>query len=349
MKILALVLAGGEGSRLYPLTARHAKPALPFVNGYRIIDFVLSNLVNSGVSSIYVLAQYKPHSLIEHLNTAWANRFDGNKSSFLSVVRPKTDGSEIPFRGTADAVYRSRQLIEQHRPDLVAVFAADHVYRMDVRQMADFHHERNADVTVAAVPVPIETASAFGVIVTGRDGEVREFQEKPARPAAIPGNPTRAYASMGNYLFDPKVLVHLLEDANRSGGSDFGRHILPRLPGRYRTFAYDFLSNVLPGVAADEEPGYWRDVGTPEALVAAQNDTLGARPRFALYNREWPIWGREQPLRSARNHGGSREAATENAGNRYAEPMFPVSARSGASGASVLSSSLAARPLGQDA
>jgi glucose-1-phosphate adenylyltransferase len=349
MKILALVLAGGKGSRLYPLTARDAKPALPFMNGYRIIDFVLSNLVNSGVSSIYVIVQYKPQSLIEHLNTAWADRFDGNADSFLSVVRPKTDGGEIPFQGTADAVYRCRHLIERHRPDLVAVFAADHVYRMDVRRMTDFHRRRNADVTVAAVAVPIETASAFGVIDAGRDGDIREFQEKPARPTATPADPTRAYASMGNYLFDPQVLVHLLEDANRSGGSDFGLHILPRLPGRYRTFAYDFLSNVLPGVAPHEEPGYWRDVGTPEALVAARNDTLGARPRFALYNREWPIWGRERALRSARNYGGSRETAAENAATRYTESMFPASIPSRASSTSMLTPSLAAPPVGRDA
>ena len=349
MKILAFVLAGGKGSRLYPLTVKHAKPALPFANGYRIIDFVLSNLVNSGVSSIYVLVQYKPQSLIEHLNTTWVDRFNGNENGFLNIVRPETDGSEMPFRGTADAVYRSLHLIERHKPDLVAVFAADHVYRMDVQRMAEFHHRRNADVTVAAVAVPVETASAFGVIVTGRDGDIREFQEKPAQPAAIPRDPTRAYASMGNYLFDPQVLAHLLEEANRSGGSDFGHHILPRLPGRCRTFAYDFLSNVLPGIAPHEEPGYWRDVGTLEALVAAQNDTLGARPRFALYNREWPIWGREHPLHSARNYGGSSETATENAASRYTTPIFPMSTPSAASRAAMPTPSFAARPLGQNA
>ncbi|MBX9811273.1 MAG: NTP transferase domain-containing protein [Burkholderiales bacterium] len=290
MKILALVLAGGEGTRLHPLTARHAKPALPFADGYRIIDFVLSNLVNSGIFSIYVLAQYKPHSLIEHLAAAWASYFDG-KDHFLTVILPGTENGAGPFRGTADAVHQNLHLIERHRPDVVGVFAADHVYRMDVRQMADFHSERNADVSVAAVPVPVEYASSFGVMVIGQDGEIHEFQEKPERPVTIPADPTRVYASMGNYLFNPRVLIDLIEEANRRGGSDFGLHIVPGLPGRYRAFAYDFSNNFVPGVTPYEERGYWRDVGTVEALVAVQKDILGPRPRFNLYNHKWPILG----------------------------------------------------------
>ncbi|MBI4293148.1 MAG: NTP transferase domain-containing protein [Betaproteobacteria bacterium] len=297
MKILALVLAGGEGTRLFPLTAMHAKPALPFVNGYRIIDFVLSNLTNSGVPSVYVLAQYKPQSLIDHLRAAWIPRFNG-KNRFLRVICPNIDSGEVPFKGTADAVYRNLHLIERHEPDLVAVFAADHVYRMDIGQMIDFHLACEAEVSVAAVPVPIETAAAFGILRTGIDGSVREFQEKPPRPAAMPADPGRAYASMGNYLFAPGVLAELLEEANRSGGSDFGYHIMPRLPGRYRSFAYDFSSNSLPGIAAHEDPGYWRDIGTLEALVAAQKDTEGTRPRFDLRNRAWPIFGGEHQERA---------------------------------------------------
>ena len=288
MKILALILAGGEGSRLFPLTAKHAKPALPFANGYRIIDFVLSNLVNSGVSSIYVLAQYKPQSLIDHLTATWASRFDG-KDRHLRVILPETDRGAGSFRGTADAVYQNLHLIDRHKPDLVAVFAADHVYRMDVRQMVGFHKGCNADISVAAVPVPIEKASAFGIMVTGRDGRICEFQEKPERPAPVATDPTCAFASMGNYLFEPDVLADLLEESNRNGSSDFGRDILPHVPERYRTFAYDFSSNLLPGIAPHEERGYWRDVGTVEAFAAAQKDILGSRPRFNLHNQEWPL------------------------------------------------------------
>jgi len=300
MKILALVLAGGEGTRLYPLTARHAKPALPFANGYRIIDFVLSNLVNSGVSSIYVLAQYKPHSLIEHLTAAWAPQFNA-KDCFLTVILPGRESGAGSFRGTADAVYQNLHLIERHRPDLVGVFAADHVYRMDVRQMAGFHTGRNADVSIAAVPVPIEYASSFGVMVTGRDGRIHEFQEKPAQPVPMPADPNRAYASMGNYLFSSSVLGDLLEEANGRGGCDFGQHIMPHLPGRYRTFAYDFMNNVVPGIAPHEERGYWRDVGTVEALVTAQRDILGPQPRFNLHNHKWPILGGGYQTRSLKD------------------------------------------------
>lgn len=300
MKILALVLAGGEGTRLYPLTAKHAKPALPFANGYRIIDFVLSNLVNSGLSSIYVLAQYKPHSLIEHLAAAWASRFNA-RDRFLKVILPGAEEGGGAFRGTADAVYQNLHLIERHRPDLVGIFAADHVYRMDVRQMVAFHGTRGADLSIAAVPVPLEKASSFGVIIAGSDGCVREFQEKPAQPVAIPTDPTRAYASMGNYLFNPATLTAMLEEANQDGGCDFGRHVLPRLPGRYRAFAYDFANNWVPGIANYEERGYWRDVGTVDALAAAQRDILGPRPRFNLHNHKWPILGGGYQTRTLRD------------------------------------------------
>ncbi|HSN42196.1 MAG TPA: sugar phosphate nucleotidyltransferase [Burkholderiales bacterium] len=296
MKILALVLAGGKGARLHPLTVKHAKPALPFVNGYRIIDFVLSNLVNSGISSIYVLAQYKPHSLIEHLTAAWAPHFIG-KDCFLRVILPGTTGGAGSFKGTADAVYQNLHLVERHQPDLVAVFAADHVYRMDVRQMADFHQKCDADASVAAVPVPIEKASSFGVMVTDHDGRVREFQEKPVKPAAIHADPDLAYVSMGNYLFSPGLLVELLEDACRRNGTDFGRHIMPQLAQDHRVMAYDFARNRIPGVQPYEERGYWRDIGTLDAYQAAQRDVMGPAPRFNLMNSAWPIRGGDIPRR----------------------------------------------------
>lgn len=287
-KILALVLAGGEGSRLYPLTAEHAKPALPFAGSYRIVDFVLSNLLNSGISSIYVLAQYKPQSLVQHIRAAWA--FSPEDSDrFVRVVLPKTGAEPASFEGTADAVYQNRHLVERHGPHLVAVFAADHVYRMDVRQMVRFHAERNADVSIAAIPVPVERASRFGIIGTDADGRVTDFQEKPERPTPIPADPGRAYASMGNYLFGPRVLAELLQQAHRHRETDFGRHVLPRVRCSHRVFAYDFASNHVPGVLPHEERGYWRDIGTIEAYTAARQDISGLKPRFSLANHEWPI------------------------------------------------------------
>lgn len=290
MKILAMVLAGGKGTRLRPLTAEHAKPALPFAQGYRIVDFVLSNLVNSKVKRIYVLAQYKPCSLITHIRSAWAPWSEGVRPAIEMVV-PEAGGADGPYDGTADAVYRNLHLIEREQPDLVGVFAADHVYRMDVRQMASFHRERAAEVSIAAVPVPLEKASAFGVMATGSRGELLEFQEKPKQPAPTATYPGHAYASMGNYLFNPRVLRTLLERARQRGHTDFGYHIMPRLPHRHRAFAYDFASNRIPGVRSYEEPAYWRDIGTVDAYLAAQRDVQGAFPRFNLINEDWPIRG----------------------------------------------------------
>jgi glucose-1-phosphate adenylyltransferase len=290
MKIVALVLAGGEGSRLYPLTAEHAKPALPFANGYRIIDFVLSSLVNSRINTIYVLAQYKPESLIAHIEAAWAPWFSGTQG-VIKVLLPRSNTLSGSYKGTADAVYQHLELLQAHAPDLVAVFAADHIYRMDLRQMAAFHRARDARVTIAAAAVPIERASSFGVLSTGPDGRLEGFREKPAHPTPIPGNALRAYASMGNYLFEPQTLERLLRESRRCGHTDFGRDILPRLAGQPFVYAYDFGLNHIPGVLEHEERGYWRDVGTLSALAAAQQDVMGPQPRFNLWNRRWPIRG----------------------------------------------------------
>ena len=290
MKILAMVLAGGKGTRLRPLTAEHAKPALQFAQGYRIVDFVLSNLVNSKVQSIYVLAQYKPDSLITHIRSAWAPWSEGVRPA-IEVVVPEAESADGLYHGTADAVYRNLHLIEREQPDLVAVFAADHVYRMDVRQMASFHRERAAEVSIAAVPVPLEKASDFGVMATGSRGELLEFQEKPKQPAPTAAYPGHAYASMGNYLFNPRVLRVLLEQARQRGHTDFGYHIMPRLPRRHRAFAYDFTNNRIPGIRSYEEPAYWRDIGTVDAYLAAQRDAQGTFPRFDLINDGWPIRG----------------------------------------------------------
>jgi glucose-1-phosphate adenylyltransferase len=299
MNIVAMVLAGGEGTRLYPLTAEEAKPALPFASGYRLVDFVLSNLVNSRISTIYVLAQYKPESLIRHVAAAWAPWFADGEGA-IKVLLPRSNTLGGQFKGTADAVYQYLDLVQAHSPDVVAVFAADHVYRMDVRQMVASHFERDADVTVAAVGVPLRQASNFGILATAPDGRVHEFREKPRHAAPLPSDPTRAYASMGNYLFEPRVLERALHAARRAGATDFGRDVLPPLCASHRVYAYDFAGNRVPGVQEHEEPAYWRDVGTLAALAAAQQDALASPPRFNLWNRRWPIRGEADAGRRAR-------------------------------------------------
>ena len=288
-KILAFVMAGGEGSRLSPLTSDNSKPSLPFGSRYRIVDFVLSNLLNSGIQSIYLLVQYKSQSLIEHVRKAWVVSPMRNEE-FVTVVPPQMMRGGDWFQGTADAVYQNINLIKLHNPDLVLVFGADHVYRMDIQQMVDFHYERAAEVTVAALPVPLADARSFGVIAADHAGRVSEFQEKPEHPAPMPSDPTRAYASMGNYLFDSKVLVQALEEANQRGEHDFGQHVLPTLKETHRLFAYDFATNRVPGTKSYEEPAYWRDVGTRDAYFEAHQDMLGLTPRFDVFNPHWRLF-----------------------------------------------------------
>jgi glucose-1-phosphate adenylyltransferase len=291
-RILALVLAGGEGTRLMPLTAERSKPAVPFAGRYRIVDFVLSNLVNSSINSIYMLVQYKSQSLIEHIRNGWVLA-PIQPSHFITIVPPQMREGPEWFQGTADAVYQNMNLIEPNAPDLVAVFGADHVYRMTVREMARFHHERNADVTISALPVPLAEASGFGVIATDAEGRVVEFQEKPLKPKPMPGDPDRAFASMGNYIFTTDVLLGAVRKACEAGDKDFGRHVLPRLMRTHRVFAYDFSTNRVPGLRPYEEPAYWRDVGTIEQYYAANLDTLGLEPRLNLFNQRWPILSRD--------------------------------------------------------
>ncbi len=287
-RILAMVLAGGEGTRIAPLSAERSKPAVPFGGRYRIVDFVLSNLVNSEIYSLYILVQYRSQSLIEHIRNAWVLA-PIISNHFVTVVPPQMREGPEWFAGTADAVYQNLNLIRHEDPTLVVVFGADHIYRMDVRQMVAFHRERNADVTVAALPVPRHEARAFGVIGVDGAGRVREFQEKPAEPNTLPNDPERAYASMGNYVFNVDVLVTALQQARERGEHDFGRHVLPRIVHTHRLYAYDFSTNRVPGVRSYEEPGYWRDVGTLDAYFAATMDTLGLKPRFDLFNPRWPI------------------------------------------------------------
>jgi glucose-1-phosphate adenylyltransferase len=287
-RIVAMVLAGGEGTRLMPLTAERSKPAVPFGARYRIVDFVLSSLVHSGIHSIYLLVQYKSQSLIEHIRNGWVLA-PLQHNHFITVVPPQMREGPEWFQGTADAVYQNTNLLESHDPDLVAVFGADHIYRMDVRAMARFHAERNADVTISALPVPIESASAFGVIATDGEGRITSFAEKPAMPQPMPGDPARAFVSMGNYLFSTGTLLGPVRAACELGDKDFGRDVLPRLARTHRVFAYDFSTSTIPGVRPYEEHAYWRDVGTIEQYHAANLDTLGLEPRLNLFNPRWPI------------------------------------------------------------
>jgi glucose-1-phosphate adenylyltransferase len=296
-------MAGGQGARLRPLTDTRSKPAVPFGSRYRIVDFVLSNLVNSGISTIYLLVQYRSQSLIEHIRKAWtiSPLFP---DCFVTVVPPQMHDGERWFTGTADAVCQNLNLILNHRPDLVLVFGADHVYRMDVSQMIDFHLEREADVTLAAVPIPLERAADFGMLEVDAEGRILGFVEKPQHPHPLPGDPSRALASMGSYLFNAGVLIRSLREVSRHEETDFGCHVFPRLLQSHRLFAYDFTRNQVPGLHPYEEPTYWRDVGTIDAYFDAHQDTLGGEPRFELFNPDWPIFSSHYQGPVARVVGG---------------------------------------------
>jgi glucose-1-phosphate adenylyltransferase len=294
-RILAFVMAGGEGMRLRPFTLEQPKPALHVAGGARIIDFVLSNLYNSMIRQVFVLLQYKPDALLAHLDRQWGFAKE-RAGEFVEPVLPGRRISTREFKGTAHAVHECLDLLDGFGPEVVAVFAADHVYRMDVRQMAAFHSDRQADATVAAVPVPIEQAHEFGIVRTNATARIVGFHEKPEMPAPMPGDPRRALASMGNYLFRPDVLRTALCDAVRRSEYDFGRHVLPRLIKTHRVYAYDFMRNAVPGIKLYEDRGYWRDVGTVDAYLAARRDLLGPSPLLCLDNPEWPIGSDGTPL-----------------------------------------------------
>jgi glucose-1-phosphate adenylyltransferase len=287
-KVLAFVLAGGKGERLFPLTVFRSKPSVPFGGRYRIVDFVLSNLVNSQIYSIYLLVQYKSQSLIEHVRQNWVLS-SVIKDHFVTVVPPQMRMGPEWFQGTADAVFQNIEVIRQHNPNLVIIFGADHIYRMDVRQMIDFHLEKDAYVTVAARPVPIELASSFGVIVTDTEKRITKFQEKPKKPIPIPDDIQHAYVSMGNYIFNKDVLLDALAKAQRKKQHDFGAHVIPELVETGKVFAYDFATNIIPGTKSYEEKGYWRDVGNIKSYFDAHMDMLGDKPLFDLNNPLWPI------------------------------------------------------------
>ena len=301
--VLAIVMAGGEGSRLHPLTDERCKPAVPFNGKHRIVDFVLSNLVNSEIYSIYLLVQYKSQSLIEHIRSSWTmTRFI--PQHFVTVVPPQMRNGPEWFQGTADSVYQNIHLIESFQPDIVAVFGADHIYRMDVRQMVDFHRDSKAHVSVATLPVPLSQCNQFGIVEIDANHRIANFVEKPKNTRPMPGSSTHALASMGNYLFDADVLLDALKKAHATGHSDFGRDILPTMLQSHRLMAYDFTANEIPGTASYEEHAYWRDVGTIDAYFDAHFDTLGATPRFRMTNREWPIYASPDQAESAQIENG---------------------------------------------
>ncbi|GAP36917.1 glucose-1-phosphate adenylyltransferase [Piscinibacter sakaiensis] len=314
-EVLAFVMAGGEGTRLHPLTADRCKPSVPFNGKHRIVDFVLSNLVNSEIYSVYLLVQYKSQALIEHVRDAWSMAHCIPRH-FVTVVPPQMRNGKEWFQGTADAVAQNLHLIESHRPDLVVVFGADHVYRMDVRQMIDAHLARGADVSIATLPVPAQQSTAFGVVETDDDLWVRGFQEKPAPAQAhrMPGQGDRVLASMGNYVFSTDVLLRVLRRAVDAGERDFGKDILPRLARSHRVLAYDFATNRIPGVGAHEEPAYWRDVGTIDAYYDAHFDTVGAQARFRMNNPQWPIYASPDASESAQIVGGDIRASVLGSG-----------------------------------
>ncbi len=302
-KVLAFVMAGGEGTRLFPLTQERCKPAVPFNGKHRVVDFVLSNLVNSEIYSVYLLVQYKSQALIEHVRQSWTMaRFIPDH--FVTVVPPQMRNGPEWFQGTADSVYQNLHLIETSNVDHVAVFGADHIYRMDVRQMLDQHVAQNADVTVATLPVPLSQCNSFGIVETDDDLRITDFREKPESTPGMTKRPTHALASMGNYIFKKDVLLQELRRAKEAGESDFGKHILPRMVESHKLLAYDFNDNVIPGTADFEEHAYWRDVGTIDAYFDAHLDTLGAQPRFRMSNPQWPIYASQDQSESAQIEAG---------------------------------------------
>jgi glucose-1-phosphate adenylyltransferase len=288
--VLGIVLAGGEGKRLMPLTADRAKPAVTFGGTYRLVDFVLSNLVNGDIMRNCVLTQYKSHSLDRHVTTTW--RMSSLLGNYVTPVPAQQRLGPRWYLGSADAILQSLNLVHDEQPDFIAVFGADHVYRMDPRQMLQQHVESGAGVTVAGIRVPRSEASSFGIITPGSDGRrVEQFLEKPADPPGLPDDPRRVYASMGNYIFTTKVLVDaLIRDAeDEESAHDMGGSILPQLTERGAAQVYDFDDNHVPGETARDH-GYWRDVGALDTYYDAHMDLVAEQPEFNLYNRRWPIY-----------------------------------------------------------
>src|SRR5947209_16119155 len=298
--VFAIVLAGGEGKRLSPLTLDRAKPAVPFGGNYRLIDFALSNLVNAGYHRIVVLTQYKSHSLDRHVSTTW--RLSPLLGNYVAPVPAQMRRGPYWFQGSADAIYQNLNLLRDEKPDAVIVFGADHIYRMDPEQMVRQHTESGASVTVAAIRVPIEQADQFGIIETAADGRtITAFREKPKDAVGLPDAPHQVYASMGNYVFSTKTPVEAvtLDAETRDSSHDMGGNIIPMLVESRSAHVYDFSTNEVPG-ATDRDRGYWRDVGTLDAFYDAHMDLISVHPVFNLYNSQWPILTLPEPLPPAK-------------------------------------------------
>ena len=288
--VLAMILAGGEGKRLYPLTRDRAKPAVPFGGRYRIIDFVLNNFINSGFFKIKVLTQYKSDSLNKHITRGWTLSPFLNQYVDLAPAQMRT-GNDW-YKGTADAIYQNIFHITDEDPRYVCIFGGDHIYKMHVDQMLDFHKENNADLSISGIPIPIEEASEFGIMEVDENWRLINFVEKPNyRPKSIPGNPNMCLASMGNYIFDKEILLDALNrDAQKQDSShDFGKNVIPMLLSEGKNiYVYNFAQNSFPGMTKAEQ-GYWKDVGSIDAYWQANMDLLSYNPELNLYSKDWPL------------------------------------------------------------
>jgi glucose-1-phosphate adenylyltransferase len=282
-KVLAMILAGGRGERLYPLTRDRAKPAVSFGGIYRIIDFTLSNCLNSDLRRIYALTQYKSISLHRHIQLGW-NILSAPLGEFIEVIPAQQRIDESWYQGTADAIYQNIYTLQQEKPDLILILSGDHIYKMDYRKMIDFHLEKNADLTVATIRMDRKLSREFGVVEIDKDWRIIGFQEKPEEPKTIPGDPEGILASMGVYVFDMEVMVRrLIEDTRSDSSHDFGKDIIPAMIVRDRAYAYDFR------LADQAGTGYWRDVGTIDAYFEANMDLVSVTPQLNLYDPKWPI------------------------------------------------------------
>jgi glucose-1-phosphate adenylyltransferase len=283
-RLTTIIMAGGKGERLFPLTRDKAKPAIIFGGLYRIIDFTLSNCLNSGIRRIYVLSQYGSLSLDIHLRLTW-DIFRPDLGEYIYSVPPQQITVNRWYRGTADSIYQNLKLLDEERPKHVLILSGDHVYKMDYQAMLDFHLSKGADLTVAAVPAPRQEASAFGILHVDEDHQVIGFLEKPADPPGMPGNPEMSLVSMGVYVFEAETLVReLIADAkNKESQHDFGRNIIPHMVGKKKVFAYPFTE------VATGEPAYWRDIGQLDAYFQAHMDLVGEKPVFDLYSEDWPM------------------------------------------------------------
>ncbi|MDI6759205.1 MAG: glucose-1-phosphate adenylyltransferase [Candidatus Brocadiaceae bacterium] len=308
-RILVMILAGGEGQRLYPLTKDRAKPAVPFGGIYRIVDFSLSNCLNSGLHKVVILTQYKSLSLDRHIRMGWWNLFNCQLDEYVEIIPPQMRVSDQWYRGTADAIYQNIYTLEREHPEKVLILGGDHIYKMDYRKMLHYHMEKQADLTVGAVEAPLEEAHRFGVLQVDEQYRILGFQEKPKTPRPMPSDPNKILASMGIYLFNTEVLVRrVVEDAKRPTSHDFGKDVIPAMVGRDKVFAYPFEDENKKPIK------YWRDIGTLEAYWEANMDLLAVDPLFNLYDKDWPIRTFQEqfpPVKTVLSNGEMRGVALD--------------------------------------